>query len=217
MRARAPISAGQGRAGRGTRFVLFTRWPEAGATKTRLIPALGPEGAADLQRRLTEHMLGVLRRTAAPTDIEVRYVGGSEQLVRDWLGHDLIVRAQPAGALGLKMAAAIRRAFVEGATRVLVVGSDIPGITPAILRRAQAALAQARLVFGPAVDGGYYLVGQSRYTPAVFDGIDWGTSRVLAQTRRTARRHGARLHLLPPLADVDRPADLPVWEEECGR
>ena len=111
------------------------------------------------------------------------------------------------------MAAAFDHAFAAGRSLVLV-GSDCPVLAPHHLRAAAAALATHDAVLAPAEDGGYVLVGLSRALPAVFEGIEWSTSDVMAATRERLRAAGARWHELPPLWDVDRPEDYARLQRE---
>lgn len=190
-------------------LVVFARFPEAGRAKTRLIPALGPQGAADLHRRLTEHAVGEARRLAEQrgVSVEIHHEGGNAARMRAWLGDDLRFCAQEAGDLGRRMEAAFATALTD-AERVVIMGSDCPELATEVLARAFATLGRHDLVLGPARDGGYYLVGLRRRLPALFSGPEWGGGSVLADTLATAREHGLRVHLLEPLSDVDRPEDL---------
>jgi len=193
--------------------ILFTRWPEPGKAKTRLAPALGPEGAANLHRRLTEHALAGLRacRDERGAEPHVYFAGHSAARFRDWLGTDLAYRRQSTGDLGVRLRAATTASFAGGARRVIVTGSDCPGVTASLLSQAFRSLAFCDLVLGPATDGGYYLIGMNKPHEALFSRMPWGTEDVFEETRRRARTAGLRVALLPPLADIDRPADLPVW------
>lgn len=196
------------------RLILFTRWPQAGQTKTRLFPALGPIGAAEVQRRLTERTLAccleLLRQS--PVRLELRGEGADPATFRRWLGLALLIRPQAPGDLGLRMDLALRTALAEGEGRVVLIGSDCPGLTPDILEQAFVALAGHDLVLGPALDGGYYLVGLTRPAPGLFQDIAWGTDQVLGQTLRKAEELGLKAALLPELADLDRPEDLPLLD-----
>ena len=196
-------------------MIVFTRYPEPGESKTRLIPALGPRGAADLHRKMTEHTLSWARRWKErfPASLEVHFTGGSEESFQKWLGPDLSYRPQPEGNLGGRMHEAFRQAFQEGVEKVVIVGTDCPGLTEDLTQEAFAGLDQGEVALGPAKDGGYYLVGLRRPVEELFRGIPWGTGEVRAKTLETARRLGLRVSLLKPLDDVDRPEDLPVWEK----
>ena len=109
------------------RLIIFGRYPVPGRTKTRLIPALGPAGAADLQRRLTEKILETVRKFAKTCEIEVEicFEGGSKKKMRRWLGSDTIFSRQVQGNLGERMQAASLDAFKRGADRVVLLGTDI--------------------------------------------------------------------------------------------
>jgi len=201
------------------RIILFTRFPEPGKTKTRLIPALGAEGAASLHRRLTEHALREADRVDA-AEIEVDWTGGDAASMRAWLGDEVRQREQVEGDLGVRMAAALRAAFAEGAPRALVAGCDCPDLGLETYAAAFDALQEHDLVIGPATDGGYYLIGlrstASHALPVLFSQMEWSTSHVLSDTVVRARNAGLRLAQLAPLDDVDLPDDLPVWERCSG-
>ena len=182
------------------RVVLFTRWPEPGRAKTRLIPALGPEGAAALHRRLTERAVAACRTSAL--SVEVRVTGAALADFAAWLGEGVVLVDQGDGDLGARLARA------AAATPVLLVGADIPDLTPDHLRRAAAALADAPVVIGPATDGGYWLLGLAAPRPALFEGVAWGTSTVFAET---VARLAVPPVVLDTLADLDRPDDLARW------
>lgn len=205
--------------GQRERLIVFTRYPEPGTTKTRLIPCLGAAGAADLQRRMTARILAQARalETRRGLALEVRHEGGDRQLMQAWLGAGLVFTPQGAGDIGCRMARALDDAMRRGAAAAVLVGSDIPGITTALLASAFDKIAEQTVVLGPARDGGYYLIGLSpaalaEASAAIFLGMDWGTSAVLAETCRRLERLGLSYRLLAPLDDVDRPEDLHVWE-----
>ncbi len=191
------------------RLIVFTRWPVPGQTKTRLIPALGPLRAAELQRRMTERTIRTARKWTADDDrdIEVRHAGGSWRQMRRWLGPGIHYRPQRSGDLGRRMDMAFRDAFAAGVERVVLVGTDCPGLTPALLDAAVGALETHDLVLGPSGDGGYWLIAMNRPLP-VFDGVAWSTESVLEQTLALARRGNLDVHLLPTRNDVDLPEDL---------
>ena len=196
------------------RLIIFTRYPEPGRTKTRLIPALGADGAAEFHRRMTEQTLETGRRIESKRRIqlEIYYEGGDELLMRDWLGAQLTFRHQGEGDLGEKIQRAFHQAFQAGARRALIIGTDCPDLTAAILIDACDALLSCDVVIGPASDGGYYLIGLSRLIPELFEGIEWGSAKVFEQTMWKVREVEARFELLVQLSDVDRPEDLESFE-----
>jgi hypothetical protein len=196
------------------RLIIFTRYPEPGRSKTRLIPALGREGAADLQRRMAEHTVLWAKRLAQAGDVslEIRFEGGTEAEMRNWLGPEIRFSAQGAGDIGERMELSFSEAFRDGMERVMIAGTDIPGLNEASAERALAALRSRDVVLGPARDGGYYLIALKRPAPGLFRGIPWGTDRALQRTQDAAAELHLSTLLLEPLQDVDRPEDLPVWE-----
>lgn len=195
-------------------LIIFTRYPEPGNTKTRLIPVLGAEGAATLQRQMTEHKLAEVNQllTFYPLSVEVHFAGGNEQLMQEWLGSNLVYRRQSEGDIGDRMASAFQLSFAAGMTAGVLIGSDCPDLNAPLMAEAFQLLRQHDLVLGPALDGGYYLIGLRRLIPELFTGIPWSTAEVLQQTITIAKRLGLAVAKLPLLSDVDRPEDLSVWK-----
>ena len=198
------------------RLIIFGRYPVPGRTKTRLITALGPAGAADLQRRLTENILETVRMFARPLKIgvEICFEGDSKQKMRRWLGSGAILSRQVSGNLGERMQAAFLDAFQRGAARVVLLGTDIPQLRTDHLEQAFDALAENDLVIGPSTDGGYWLIG-TNHPVDLFEGIKWGTDAVLGQTLALAKGQGLRVKTLSSLNDIDTAEDLkqvlPGW------
>lgn len=185
------------------RLAVFTRWPQPGLCKTRLIPQLGPEGAADLHRRLTERTVRTVREAGfAP---ELRTTGADAAAFAGWLGDDLHYVDQGRGDLGARLLRAARDC------PVMLVGSDAPDLSAAHLRRAVGALERAPVVIGPAEDGGYWLLGLAAPAPHLFTDMPWSTDRLFDATVARAVEHGDTPRLLPMLADLDRPEDLARW------
>ena len=196
-------------------LIIFSRYPEPGKTKTRMIPALGATGAAELQRQMTEHTLNNAQQLLSSRDftIEVHFTGGSQQLMTTWLGPNLHYVPQVSGDLGQKMRSASTHAFNMGNQRVLIIGIDCPGIDQVILNEAFNSLQNHDLVLGVAEDGGYYLIGLNRPIPQLFHNITWGTDQVLNQTKNIAQQLKLDIHYLTTLSDVDRPEDLTTWQK----
>src|SRR5260370_17878170 len=189
--------------------IVLARAPQPGKAKTRLIPALGKAGAAALHRRLVLHCL----RAAADARIGPVELwctpDTSDPFFRECqrsLGVSL--HAQGGGDLGARMQRAFESALAR-ASRAILVGSDIPALSAQYLRDAERALAGGDdVVIGPAEDGGYVLVGLSRFDPELFRGIPWGGSEALAVTRRRIAALGRRPVELPALWDLSLPRDL---------
>lgn len=184
------------------RVVLFTRYPEPGRAKTRLIPALGADGAARLHRMLSERTVTAVRDSGLT--LEVRSTGAPVADFVAWLGTDAVVD-QGEGGLGERLA----RAGPPYPT--VFIGADAPDLTPALLRNAADALLHTPAVVGPAADGGYWLLGLAQAVDGVFDAIDWSTVAVCEQTLARLAAAGIDPVLLPVLADCDRPEDLARW------
>jgi rSAM/selenodomain-associated transferase 2/rSAM/selenodomain-associated transferase 1 len=161
-------------------------------------------------------------RKDRPLTVEIRYEGGSATRMQAWLGAEFSYRPQGDGDIGRRMAQGLAQAFEEGCRRAVIVGSDIPGINSALIAEAFDRLCGHDLVFGPAADGGYYLIGGNaacfrREAPYLGAGIGWGTAGVLDQTLDILRAMGLSHALLTPLADVDRPADLAQGMQTLSR
>jgi hypothetical protein len=200
------------------RLILFTRYPEPGTTKTRMIPELGAEGAAELQRQMTRHIVSRVTEFTGlhPTPLEVCFEGGNNNLMQAWLGAGFDYSSQAKGDIGLRMRRALEERFGDGCETVVIIGSDIPDITGDIIGEAFEGLKKHDLVLGPAGDGGYYLIGMQKTAfiqanPRLFNEIHWGTDEVLSQTLAVAEKLGLSYTLLDTLDDVDRPEDLAVW------
>jgi rSAM/selenodomain-associated transferase 1 len=192
------------------KLIVFTRYPEPGQTKTRLIPVLGKQGAANLHRLMAQKTIARTRsiENSGGLSVEIYYAGGSQQLMQDWLGPDFIYHNQGPGDLGAKMAAAFQNCFDSGIDKVALIGTDCPDLKAEIMSKAFDELDRSDLVLGPAQDGGYYLIGLRRSLPELFSGINWGTDEVLAQTRAIAQKLALNIAELPTLTDIDRPEDL---------
>ncbi|MGB3655135.1 MAG: TIGR04282 family arsenosugar biosynthesis glycosyltransferase [Rivularia sp. (in: cyanobacteria)] len=195
-------------------LIIFTRYPQPGKTKTRLIPALGVEGAANLQRQMTEYTLSKVKKLCKSIAIsfEVRFADGNLQLMQSWLGTELNYQLQGEGDLGKRMENSFLNAFNKGAQKVVIIGIDCPGVDTEVLVEAFEKISDCDLLLGPAVDGGYYLIGLKRAIGELFINIDWGTAKVLQQTVDIAQQLNLSVGYLRSLADVDRPEDLPIWQ-----
>lgn len=186
---------------------ILSKAPLPGLSKTRLIPRLGADGAAALQRWLLQRAVA----TAVIADVgpvvlwctpDIRH----PDFQRCRTFGPVSLRLQPVGDLGLRMFTAIAESPSRAGT--LVIGTDCPMLTPALLQRAASTLSKRDTVVVPAEDGGYVLIGMREASESVFGGIDWGTDRVMRQTRRMLDISGRQWSELDTLWDVDRPADF---------
>ena len=181
----------------------MTKYPEPGQTKTRLIQALGAGGAAKLHRRLGIHTA----KTVGSFNPEIHYSGGDLDLMHNWLG-DFKYVSQSDGDLGDRMKQAFQSGFDQGCDRIVMIGTDCPAIDVALIDRAFLALNQTDVVFGPAVDGGYYLIGLRKQILELFSNITWSTSSVLQDSLAIVNDLNLSYELLEILPDIDRPEDL---------
>ncbi|MBP1716021.1 MAG: hypothetical protein H6Q42_4224, partial [Deltaproteobacteria bacterium] len=187
---------------------------EPGKSKTRLIPALGEAGAAELHRQMVEHTLSWAKelRNRLPLSIEIRYTGRPLEPFRRWLGPTFLYSEQGEGDLGQRMLRALQDAFRMKMKKVLLIGTDVPDLSANLIEGALILLNSSDLVLGPADDGGYYLIGLQRAIPQLFQEIPWGTEEVFRKTQQIAKAARLSYSLLPSLPDVDRPEDLSVWQ-----
>lgn len=194
----------------------MTRLPREGRNKTRLIPALGAAGAMHFHNRLARHAIGRASSfcmAAKERHLRVCIEGGTPIEAKTWLGDDsLDCHEQAPGDLGTRMETAARQAFAEGAKKVIIIGTDCPSIDESALTAAEKALDADPLVYIPALDGGYVLIGMSQLIPEVFENIPWGGEEVLEKSLTAASLAGKKVTLLDPLPDVDLPEDLPAAE-----
>jgi uncharacterized protein len=190
------------------RLVLFARYPSAGAAKTRLIPALGADGAAALHKRLTERTVDILCATGLP--VELYYTGAAKAEFESWLGgprlrHGLKLVEQAQGDLTDRLLAALNPA------PVIFFGADTPDLDPSHVAAAVAALDTQDVVLGPAEDGGYYLIGMKRALPELLTDMPWSTDQVMPETLRRLKVLEVATAILDTLHDCDRPEDLQRW------
>jgi rSAM/selenodomain-associated transferase 1 len=159
---------------------------------------------------MTEDTLRMARKAgrARGAVVEVRFTDGTAARMRAWLGAGIRYRDQGAGDLGARMLRAFRERLAGEGSRAVIIGTDCPSLDAATIASAFAALEDHDLVVGPALDGGYYLVGLQAPQPVLFRDMPWGTARVLSETLERAAAAGLSVARLQPLADVDRPEDL---------
>jgi rSAM/selenodomain-associated transferase 1 len=197
-------------------LIQFAREPQEGRVKTRMMPHLSARQACALHcelvlwtsRQLVEADLG---------DVELAVAGDTTHPLFERCRALGISRyaAQCGADLGERMYTAMRGGLQQY-SRVILVGSDCPGIDRTYLVRALRALDSVPVVLGPATDGGYVLIGARQIREALFQGIPWGTGEVYRATTVKLRQLRLDWGELPALADIDRPEDLPLWEAARG-
>lgn len=190
------------------RTVIIAKAPRAGYAKTRLIPALGADGAADLARRLLHHAVaealaagtGPVELCAAPSAADALWATQALPDALNWSD-------QGDGDLGARMARAARRTL-DGGECILLIGTDCPALDAATLRRAAASLRDHDATLVPTADGGYALLGLRRLHPGVFTDMPWSTDAVARITLQRFAADGWSVDIHPTLHDIDEPADL---------
>ncbi|HEX9282550.1 MAG TPA: TIGR04282 family arsenosugar biosynthesis glycosyltransferase [Gemmatimonadales bacterium] len=190
---------------------IFVKAPIPGRVKTRLAEDIGPSGAADVYWRLGRQVVGSATSRGHRTTVWFTPLNEAP-FVREWLDGvgRVAFRPQVGASLGDRLRHAFAREFAEGAQRVVVIGSDCPGVNRRVVAEAFTALGGHDVVLGPALDGGYYLIGLATPQPALFRGIAWSTAAVGVQTRTRAGELGLSCHVLGPLRDVDTARDARV-------
>ena len=193
----------------------MARWPAPGRCKRRLAQELGAARAAQIQARLTVHTLAAAReaRQGHGLELVLAVEGLGSRAARRWgqaHGADRTV-LQGRGALGLRMQRQFQRAARDGASKVVLIGSDLPELEASDLSAAFTSLGHCQGVLGPALDGGYWLIGLRRPEPELLAGIAWGGAQVLEQTLAAMARRGLEPELLTRRGDLDWARDLLPW------
>ena len=199
------------------RIIIFTKAAQAGFTKTRLIPALGKQGAANLAKKMLIHTLnqsleaGVgpveMCVTPPPTDSiwqEFRVLG------------DLEYSDQGTGDLGERLSRVTQRVIDKGES-LLIIGTDCTQLTATHLQRAKESLHNFDSILIPATDGGYVLFGLNFFHASLFESIKWSTDTVYAETTERLETLGRTIKIFPSMNDIDEPKDLKflpsTWKE----
>ncbi|ACL17729.1 TIGR04282 family arsenosugar biosynthesis glycosyltransferase [Methanosphaerula palustris] len=198
--ARTLISARQG-------IAVMAKEPVPGRVKTRLCPPLSHQEAADLYGAFLADTLSLVAKMSA-TGFIAYDPDRAGPFFRDLAPGGMMCISQGTGDLGTRLARVSKKLFSSGLQRVLIVASDAPGMNPEHLSLAFNYLEHADLVLGPGDDGGYYLIGTRFHAPALFSGIPWSTTEVLATTLKMADREGMTTALLPSCPDIDTMQDL---------
>lgn len=188
-----------------TAVAIFCKAPILGNVKTRLAADVGPKQATKIYRALAEHVVWNVRHAGLPTVLFIDKEQTAEAF-HNWLGGDLEV--QTGGDLGEKMLNATQTIIKAGYKRVIIVGTDSPYLDTQIVHDAAVQLEKFDVVLGPAVDGGYYLIGMSGLHPELFENMKWSTDRVLEDTTQRAKESNLTVHLLKTLIDIDTKEDL---------
>jgi rSAM/selenodomain-associated transferase 1 len=198
-------------------LAVMAKAPVTGEVKTRLLPAVTAEEAAELSRALLVDQLKHLQEFDA-ADFYLAFAPDDARLLMENLAPPCFRLFPQEGAdLGARMEAAFKRLFDIGHRNIVLIGGDLPPLPLRYFAEAYAFLATSnqRVVLGPSRDGGYYLVGCNQPTPQIFQGMRWSHSAVLAQTQDKLASLKIIYHLLPTWFDIDTPADLRYLRFAC--
>lgn len=192
------------------RLIIFAKAPIAGFAKTRLIPALGEVGAAQLAQRLLLNTIenGLACKfniTELCVTPDPKHSAWKELAIND----DIVWSAQGDGDLGERLARASKRAIDQGES-VLLIGTDCPQLTSDILQEAATTLLDTNAVIIPATDGGYTLLGINEFHSSIFEGVAWSTESVFVDTVQRLKKLHWSITIMQRLHDIDEPHDL-AW------
>lgn len=187
-------------------LIIFIRNPELGKVKTRLAQSVGDQKALAIYMALLEHTRQIAEQVGPDRLVFYsHFIDTNDQ----WSSEHFQKFLQVEGDLGSKIKAGFEQAF-EQHEKVLIIGSDCASLSAPIIEEAFTALDQHAFVLGPALDGGYYLLGMKQYQPSLFEDMPWSTDQVAALSIEKMKQLGGSCHLLPPLSDIDYAED---WEK----
>lgn len=184
-------------------LIIFVRKPELGKVKTRLAAQIGNERALGIYTRLLEHTISI----ASTSDIDT-FIFMTEQ-GEDYKYSNFFTEIQTGANLGERMCNASQNVFKKGYRKVVIIGSDCPGLESSHIEEAFQQLNNYDITIGPAYDGGYYLLGMKKLHTLLFENKNWSTASVLADTIDNITTLSLSSYKLETLRDVDQEQDLP--------
>lgn len=197
------------------RIVIFAKAPLPGLAKTRLIPALGLQGSAQLAKRMLAHSItNALEANIGPVELCVTDAGHAVWSELE-IPRSIEWSEQSDGDLGDRMGRRSEKLIDEGEA-LLLMGTDCPQLDSKKLQQAAQALTDFDSCIIPASDGGYVLLGLKQYLPAVFKNMPWSTAQLFEVSRQAIEAVGCSVKIFETLHDIDEPEDL-VWLPECLR
>ncbi len=186
-------------------LLIFTKNPELGKCKTRLAATVGDETALNIYRQLLDHTVRFSEKVVADKCV---YYSNSIQNDDRWSEAYFDKKKQINGDLGQKMVAAFKASFEAGYQKVVIIGSDCAEINEEDIHDAFTALATNDVVIGPAIDGGYYLLGMRKLIPGLFRDKSWSTPHLINETIATLKEQSLSFSLLAQKSDIDYENDL---------
>ncbi|MBU0678311.1 MAG: TIGR04282 family arsenosugar biosynthesis glycosyltransferase [Verrucomicrobia bacterium] len=193
---------------------VFCKYPADGEVKTRLAESIGDAATNRLYRAMVNRTLDICGQLQHPADTLVFCApNAKDEAYVEWLGADHRYRRQSGQDLGERMLNAFERTRDEGYTATVLVGTDCPALTPALIEQAFCELDLHEIVLGPSHDGGYYLIGEVSPHPGLMSGIAWSTDEVLSQTLQKLQEAGTSYAMLEPLQDLDNMENLIFYKD----
>jgi len=186
-------------------IILFVRHPETGRVKTRLARDIGDARALEIYKQLLDHTRAITKELDCD-----RFVFYADSIVADdiWKNEEYLKRVQSGATLGERMKNAFEEVFAGGYQKVIIIGSDCPQLSSAIIDNAFKTLDTTDVVIGPATDGGYYLLALNYMIAALFENKEWSTDTVLKDTVTDLEKLAITYALGPVLRDIDTGEDL---------
>ena len=196
------------------RLIVFLKAPRLGTVKTRIAQTAGQQRALNIYTEMVERVLENVREVK---NVELRFApDDARDDVQPWLRDAWLAQPQGPGDLGERLQRAFADAFAHGAERVVIIGSDCPEVHARDVRAAWKELHSHDVVVGPAIDGGYWLIGLRAPQPELFQGVPWSSEQVLGETLARAKSLKLRIQLLRILTDIDTEADWNAYVRERG-
>lgn len=197
-----------------SKLVVLLKAPRPGIVKTRLAKSIGTDAATAAYQKMVNQLLNGLSELS---DVDLCYAPSDAQSeISPWLRPGWNSAPQAPGDLGKRIAAAFNAAFDSGAEKVVVIGSDCPAVTAEDIQRAWDALKTHDVVFGPATDGGYWLIGLRRPQVDLFQDMPWSKPTVFEESMRRAQQMGMSTRLLRQLSDIDTEQDWQAYQEQSS-
>ncbi|MCW7493330.1 TIGR04282 family arsenosugar biosynthesis glycosyltransferase [Leptospira sp. 2 VSF19] len=190
-------------------LIIFAKQPKLGKVKTRLASSVGEEKALGIYFELLE----ITKKITSAIDVQkIVYWDEFRDDSPNEFEFEYQKKVQETGDLGFKMEKAFQNEFKDGARKIIIIGTDCPFLTKEIIENAYSRLNDFDFVLGPALDGGYYLLGMKEYFPFVFRSIPWSTENVLSLTMNLIQKNNKTVTLLEELCDIDDINDFNLWK-----
>ncbi len=189
-------------------LVIFAKYPEPGAVKTRLGPQFSPEEASQFYRLMAEEIVKVHSQAGSYKCIVCCFPEEKIDEFRSWLGEKIHLIPQRGEDLGTKQLNAFIDSEKLGFNRTIIIGSDCPSITVSDIEEAFVHIEGDKIALGPSDDGGYYLIGSTLPRADLFEGVNWSTTSVFSEVASNAEKVGVDIATLPGRNDIDTYEDL---------